>query len=92
MRQDGLLLAAPVRPKFFGGTRHRPDQRQQFDHLRAIWPGDTADVYSNGESEEVVGKAIASRRDDIVLATKVHMPMGDDANSWEANSRKTADD
>lgn len=31
---------------------------------------DTADVYSGGESEEMVGKAIAGRRDDIVLATK----------------------
>jgi len=41
---------------------------------------DTADVYSAGESEEIVGKAIAGRRDDIVLATKVHMPMGDDPN------------
>ena len=42
---------------------------------------DTADVYSQGESEEIVGKALAGgRRDDVVLATKVHMPMGDDAN------------
>ena len=36
---------------------------------------DTADVYSNGESEEIVGKAQASgRRDDGVQATKAHMP------------------
>lgn len=48
---------------------------------------DTADVYSAGESEEIVGKAIAGRRDDIVLATKVHMPMGDDANR-RGNSRR----
>ncbi len=33
---------------------------------------DTADVYSAGESEEIVGKALVGRRDDIVLATKVH--------------------
>ena len=38
---------------------------------------DTADVYSAGESEEIVGKALAGRRDDVVLATKVHAPMGD---------------
>jgi len=38
---------------------------------------DTADMYSQGESEELVGKAIAGRRDDIVLATKASMPMGD---------------
>ncbi|THA70490.1 aldo/keto reductase [Streptomyces sp. A0642] len=41
---------------------------------------DTADVYSNGESEELVGKAIAGRRDDIVLATKAGLPMGDERN------------
>ncbi len=41
---------------------------------------DTADVYSHGESEEIVGKAIAGRRGDIVLATKFHNPMGDDPN------------
>ncbi|MEU4335370.1 aldo/keto reductase [Micromonospora lupini] len=38
---------------------------------------DTADMYSQGESEEMVGRAIAGRRDDIVLATKAGMPMGD---------------
>ncbi|WP_229071066.1 aldo/keto reductase [Actinoplanes sp. DH11] len=41
---------------------------------------DTADMYSGGQSEEMVGKAIAGRRDDIVLATKATMPMGDDRN------------
>ena len=37
---------------------------------------DTADVYSAGESEEIVGKAIAGRRDEVVLATKFYAPMG----------------
>ncbi|MFD8813521.1 aldo/keto reductase [Streptomyces sp. NPDC059627] len=41
---------------------------------------DTADMYGQGESEEMVGKAIAGRRDDIVLATKAGMPMGDERN------------
>ncbi|MBW8088785.1 MULTISPECIES: aldo/keto reductase [Streptomyces] len=41
---------------------------------------DTADMYGGGESEEMVGKAIAGRRDDIVLATKAGMPMGDERN------------
>ncbi|OIK00482.1 aldo/keto reductase [Streptomyces sp. MUSC 14] len=41
---------------------------------------DTADVYSAGESEEMVGKALAGRRDDIVLATKAALPMGDERN------------
>jgi aryl-alcohol dehydrogenase-like predicted oxidoreductase len=48
---------------------------------------DTADVYSRGESEEVVGKALAGRRDDIVLATKVHGTMGEDVNQ-RGNSRR----
>ncbi|MGO1054383.1 aldo/keto reductase [Crossiella sp. CA198] len=41
---------------------------------------DTADVYSNGESEEILGKALKGRRDDIVVASKAHLPMGEDAN------------
>jgi len=41
---------------------------------------DTADVYSLGESEEIVGKALRGRRDDVVLATKVHGPMAEGPN------------
>jgi aryl-alcohol dehydrogenase-like predicted oxidoreductase len=44
---------------------------------------DTADVYSSGESEEIVGKAISSppsRRDQVIVATKLVMPVGDDTN------------
>jgi len=49
---------------------------------------DTADVYSRGESEEIVGKALAGgRRDDVVLATKFHGSMGDDPNE-RGNSRR----
>jgi aryl-alcohol dehydrogenase-like predicted oxidoreductase len=48
---------------------------------------DTADVYSRGESEEIVGKALKGRRDRIVLATKAHGTMGDDANE-RGNSRR----
>jgi aryl-alcohol dehydrogenase-like predicted oxidoreductase len=48
---------------------------------------DTADVYSRGESEEIVGKALKGRRDDVVLATKVHGRMGDDAGQF-GNSRR----
>src|ERR1700750_2313085 len=48
---------------------------------------DTADIYSNGESEEIVGKALTGRRDDIVLATKGHFPMGDGPNR-SGNSRR----
>jgi len=48
---------------------------------------DTADVYSNGGSEEIVGKALQGRRDDVVLATKFFMPMGDGPNR-SGGSRK----
>jgi aryl-alcohol dehydrogenase-like predicted oxidoreductase len=48
---------------------------------------DTADVYSAGESEEIVGQAIAGRRDDVVLATKVMAPMSEDPN-MRGNSRR----
>src|SRR5690606_16564512 len=48
---------------------------------------DTADVYSAGESEEIVGKALAGRRDDVVVATKFHGAMGSDPNR-QGNSRR----
>jgi aryl-alcohol dehydrogenase-like predicted oxidoreductase len=48
---------------------------------------DTADVYSAGESEVIVGKALRSRRDDIVLATKFGLPMGEDPNRRGASRR-----
>lgn len=48
---------------------------------------DTADVYSQGESEEIVGAAIRGRRDDIVLATKLHGQMGSEVNH-RGNSRR----
>jgi len=48
---------------------------------------DTADMYSAGESEEIVGKALRGSRDDVVLATKVHFPMDDGPNQG-GNSRR----
>jgi len=48
---------------------------------------DTADVYSAGESEEIVGKALAGRRDDVVLATKFFAPMGSDLNQRGGSRR-----
>jgi aryl-alcohol dehydrogenase-like predicted oxidoreductase len=48
---------------------------------------DTADVYSAGESETIVGKALKGRRDQVVLATKFHGTMGEDPN-MAGNSRR----
>jgi len=71
------------------GTRDH-DESIRIIH-RALEAGinfiDTADVYSAGESEEIVGKAIAGRRDQVVLATKVHSPMGEDPNQ-RGNGRR----
>ncbi len=74
------------------GAWGNPDHEESIRIIhRALDAGinfiDTADVYSRGESEEIVGKALAGRRDDVVLATKVHGTMGDDPNQF-GNSRR----
>lgn len=74
------------------GTWGNPDHEDSIRIVhRALDAGinfvDTADVYSAGESEEIVGKALRGRRDDVVLATKVHGTMGDDPNR-RGNSRR----
>jgi len=43
---------------------------------------DTADVYSNGASEEVLGQAIKGRRNDVLISTKASLPTGDGPNDW----------
>ncbi|MFA9352933.1 aldo/keto reductase, partial [Escherichia coli] len=48
---------------------------------------DTADVYSGGQSEEMVGTALKGRREDVVLATKATLPMGDDRNRRGSSRR-----
>jgi aryl-alcohol dehydrogenase-like predicted oxidoreductase len=72
----------------WGNTDH--DESIRVIH-RALDAGinfvDTADVYSRGESEEIVGKALEGRRDEVVLATKFHGRMGDGPNQ-AGNSRR----
>lgn len=48
---------------------------------------DTADFYSRGESEQIVGKALKGRRDNIVLASKANLPMGADPNQQGSSRR-----
>ena len=48
---------------------------------------DTADVYSHGESEQIVGEATKARRDEVVLATKFSNPMGDSPNQRGGSRR-----
>jgi aryl-alcohol dehydrogenase-like predicted oxidoreductase len=75
------------------GAWGNPDHDDSIEIIhRALDAGinfiDTADVYSRGESEEIVGKALAGgKRDNVVLATKVHGTMGDDPNEF-GNSRR----
>jgi len=45
---------------------------------------DTADVYSNGASESVLGAAIKGRRDEVLISTKTGLPMGDGPQDWGA--------
>src|SRR5438552_2151381 len=72
----------------WGNTDH--DESVRIIH-RALDAGinfvDTADVYAQGESEEIVGKALRGRRDEVVLATKVHGTMGEGRNR-SGNSRR----
>jgi aryl-alcohol dehydrogenase-like predicted oxidoreductase len=64
-----------------GNTDHDAATRMIHQALEAgINFIDTADVYSRGESEEIVGRAIAGRRDDVVLATKFFNPMSSERN------------
>ncbi|MYW96109.1 aldo/keto reductase [Amycolatopsis rubida] len=74
------------------GPWGNPDRREGIQVIRrALDSGinfvDTADVYSNGQSEEIVGEALSGRRDDVVLATKFHNPMSDEVNH-RGNSRR----
>jgi aryl-alcohol dehydrogenase-like predicted oxidoreductase len=74
------------------GAWGNPDHEDSIRIIHAALDGginfvDTADVYSAGESEEIVGQALRGRRDDVVLATKAHSPMGEDPN-MRGNSRR----
>jgi aryl-alcohol dehydrogenase-like predicted oxidoreductase len=64
------------------GTGNVQHARRQID--LALEAGvnmiDTADIYSTGRAEEIVGEALGSRRDDVILATKARFPMGAGAN------------
>lgn len=79
------------------GAMGNPDHDESIRMIhRALDAGinlvDTADVYSQGESEEIVGKALKGRRDEVVLATKFALPMGTGENHRGGSPRwiKTA--
>jgi aryl-alcohol dehydrogenase (NADP+) len=66
----------------FGGPTDEPTSKRIVDKARDAGINfiDTADAYSSGTSEEVVGRAIAAQRQHWVLATKLANPMGNDPN------------
>ena len=75
------------------GTMMFGGQTTEADSIRIIHKAldlglnffDTADMYVAGESERIVGKALAGRRDSVVLATKGRNKMGEGPNDWGAS-------
>jgi aryl-alcohol dehydrogenase-like predicted oxidoreductase len=90
--RTGVEVSALCLGAMMFGAWGNPDHDESIRILhRALDAGvnfvDTADVYARGESEEIVGKALAGRRDRIVLATKFHGTMGDGPNQ-SGNARR----
>ncbi len=85
MRVSPLCLGTMM----FGGRTNEADSRAIIDHARAQGVNfiDTADQYNDGESERVVGKAIANERDHWIVATKVANPMGTGPNDEGLSKR-----
>jgi aryl-alcohol dehydrogenase-like predicted oxidoreductase len=83
--RTGIKVSAYALGAMMFGAVGNPDHEDSIRIIhKALDAGinfiDTSDVYSHGESEEIVGEALKGRRDNIVLATKLWMPMGDDPN------------
>jgi aryl-alcohol dehydrogenase-like predicted oxidoreductase len=79
--RTGIQISPYALGTMMFGTMGNPDHEDSIRIIhRALDAGinlvDTADVYSAGESEEIIGKALKGRRDDVVLATKFSNPMG----------------
>jgi len=88
----GIKVSAHCLGAMMFGQWGNPDHDDCVAIIHAALDGgvnfiDTADAYSGGESEEIVGRALHGRRDEVVLATKVHFPMTADPNA-RGNSRR----
>jgi aryl-alcohol dehydrogenase-like predicted oxidoreductase len=88
----GIKVSAYCLGAMMFGAWGNPDHEESIRIIHAALDAginfiDTADVYSAGESEEIVGKALKGRRDDVVLATKANGTMGQDVN-MAGNSRR----
>ncbi|HKN97562.1 MAG TPA: aldo/keto reductase, partial [Pseudonocardiaceae bacterium] len=81
--------------EFALGTMNFGRSTDADDSVRIIHAGlaaginliDTADVYSCGAAESIVGRALHGRRDGVVLATKFGLPMGEDPNQAGGSAR-----
>ena len=73
----------------FGREADEPTSRKLVDRFLETGGNfvDTADVYAEGESEEITGRALQGRRDEVVLATKVRFPTGEGINDYGASRR-----
>lgn len=73
----------------FGGNADRETSKQLFNRCleKGINFFDTANVYSAGVSEEILGELIAGKRDELVLTSKAGFPFGADANARGASRR-----
>ncbi len=90
--RTGLQVSSLCLGAMMFGAWGNPDHDDAVSIIRAALDAgitmiDTADVYSGGESEEIVGTALSGRRDQVVLATKFHGPMGPGPNE-RGNSRR----
>jgi aryl-alcohol dehydrogenase-like predicted oxidoreductase len=90
--RTGVKVSALALGTMMFGQRGNPDHDHSIRVIhRALDAGinlvDTADVYSQGESETIVGKALKGRRDEVFLATKFHGQIGSDPNQL-GNSRR----
>jgi aryl-alcohol dehydrogenase-like predicted oxidoreductase len=77
-----LISELSLGTMMFGGQTSQADSLKILDEAfhAGINLWDTANMYTDGESERIVGKAMKGRRDDIILATKVFHPMGEKRN------------
>ena len=73
----------------FGNEADEPTARAIMDRAYDLGINflDTANVYNNGLAEQIVGRWLQGRRQDIILASKVHSPMGDGPNDWGSSRR-----
>jgi aryl-alcohol dehydrogenase-like predicted oxidoreductase len=90
--RTGIKVSSYALGAMMFGAVGNPDHEESVRIIhRALDAGinliDTADAYSPRESEESGGKALRGRREDVVLATKARLPMGDDPNRQGASRR-----